>query len=93
MSTDAMATKLLAYFLESTTVAKENSEKNKVVIANENWGKQGTKEYARSHQLITDAMETEFGDAKYFIANSCDSESDSSNTKYKNIQARFVGNS
>ena len=91
-TTDPTTTKLLEYFSDLTAVAEETFEKNKVVIAKENRGAQGSKEYSRSYQLITDAMETKFGAAKHFIANSRDGESDSGNTKYKNIQEQFVGN-
>ena len=45
---------LLQYFTDSTPVVEGKFDNNQVVIAKENQGDQGSKEYSKSYSLITE---------------------------------------
>ena len=49
---------LLQYFTDSTPVVEGKFDNNQVVIAKENQGDQGSKEYSKSYSLITEYLET-----------------------------------
>ncbi len=67
-------------------------DQNEIVIKKEDRGTPGSTEYCKNYTLITGAMEEKFGAVKHFAVSSCDGETDSGNTRYKNVQEQFVGN-
>ena len=92
LTPDPITQQMQRYFTEATPVDDGDFTQNEIVIKKGDRGTPGTAEYRKAYTLITTALEEKFGAAKHFIVSSRDGETDSGNTKYKNIQEQFVGN-
>ena len=90
--TDPDTEKLKGYFVDNDPVEDTEFYQFEVVICKEDQGEPGSLEYCKAYQVITAPLEEKFGAAKHFIVSSRDGESDSGNTKYRNVQEQFVGN-
>ena len=53
--------------MDSTQVAEKKVSKNQIVIAKDNQGDQGYKEYSKSYSLINKYLETKFGTARFLL--------------------------
>ena len=83
--TDEVAEPLKWYFGEEDALPEMDFVKQEVVIKMRDHGKQGTKEYTRSYDMNTTALEHKFGIAKHFVIRSSEGKTDNDDTKYLNI--------
>ncbi len=89
---DPITQQMQKYFSEATSVDDGEFTQNEIVIKKGDRGVPGMSEYRKAYSLITAALEEKFGAAKHFVVSSRDGETNSGNTKYKNIQEQFAGN-